>query len=80
METESGHIGVVKTVSWDTPVVSIVMGDDTKFDLHENDVAHVMKEGIVWGITAVEITSGDKILNITPYQDLIKKSITGGLF
>lgn len=80
METESGHIGVVSFVEWVTPLVKFKLGDDVVHELHESDILHVLKEGVVWKIEAVELTANDKILNITPHQILIKKSFHGGLF
>lgn len=80
METESGHIGTVSFVEWVTPLIKFRIGDAVVHEVNEGDILHILRDGAIWNIEAVELVAGDKIMDITPVQILIKKSLHGGLF
>lgn len=71
MATESGIIGEVARVSWNSPVITYTLsGDDEEYHVNENDTFFVLRNGVFERLYAVDLIQYDRIIDIVPAETL----------
>lgn len=72
---DSGFIGQVTKVSWNSPVISYFIDgvDDEQYAM-ESDTIFVLRNGVMERIFAIDLIHYDKIISITP-KELIEDNV-----